>query len=464
MGEHREFQQAPETIEWRGRSAVDSKPHLPDRQHAVVIGASVAGLLASRALSGHFRSVTLLDWDKEPAQAVPRAGVPQGRHLHVVLPGGVCALDRLFPGRLDELVRAGSQPFDYGQSQFHMCGQWMPRIATELNSLAQTRPFLEEHLRRWVRELPNVRVTFGARVTAPIFEGSRVSGVAWQYAGGDRTKVLRAGLVIDATGRNTRLPRWLAGEGYPPVPETSIGIDLGYATGRFRAPGNLRPTHPMLYIVGHPPRETRVGVRVLVEDGVIFGGMGGYHGDHPPADLPGFLEFARSLCQPDVFDVLSRSELLSPIAVYRIPAATRRHYGRMARFPNGILPIGDAICSFDPAFGQGMTVAALEAEALLDCLQRHSHADKAFRRDYFRRADAAIEVPWAVSSGENFKYPQTTGRRPLSFPLTRLYKDRLATCGDAAVIHDFYRVVSLSAPPRILLRPRVVARMFGMWR
>lgn len=445
-----------------------SRPQLPGRQHAVVIGASVAGLVASRALSAHFRSVTLLDRDEEPSQPVPRAGVPQGRHIHVVLPGGVRALDRLFPGRLDELVRAGSQPFDYGQSQFHMCGQWMPRIATELYSLAQTRPFLEEHLRRWVRELPNVRAIFGASVTAPIFEGSGVTGVALQYAGGDRPQELRADLVIDATGRHTRLPRWLAlhgnPEGYPPVPETSIGIDLGYATGRFRAPGNLHPTHPMLYIVGHPPRETRVGVRVLVEDGVIFGGMGGYHGDHPPADLPGFLEFARSLCQPDVFDVLSRCELLSPIAVYRIPAATRRHYGRMARFPNGILPIGDAICSFDPAFGQGMTVAALEAEALMDCLQRHGHADEAFRRDYFRRADAAIEVPWALSSGENFKYPQTTGRRPLTFPLTRLYKDRLATCGDAAVIHDFYRVVSLSAPPRILLRPRVVARMLGMWR
>jgi 2-polyprenyl-6-methoxyphenol hydroxylase-like FAD-dependent oxidoreductase len=444
--------------------AVYPKSHLPDRQHAVVIGASIAGLVASRALSAHYRRVTLLDRDQEPAQPVPRAGVPQGRHIHVVLPGGVRALERLFPGCLPELVRAGSQPFDYGQSQFHMCGQWMPRIATELYSLAQTRPFLEEHLRRWVRELPNVRAIFGANVTAPILEGSRVTGVALQYAAGDRPEELRADLVIDATGRHTRLPVWLAGEDYPPVPETAVGIDLGYATGRFRAPANLRPTHPMLYIVGHPPRETRVGVRVLVEDGVIFGGMGGYHGDHPPADLPGFLEFARSLCQPDVFDALSRCELLSPIAVYRIPSATRRHYGRMARFPNGILPIGDAICSFDPAFGQGMTVAALEAEALMDCLHCHGRADEAFRRDYFRRADAAIEVPWALSSGENFKYQQTTGRRPLSFPLTRLYKDRLATCGNAAVIHDFYRVVSLSAPPRILLRPRVVARMLGMWK
>jgi hypothetical protein len=111
-----------------------------------------------------------------------------------------------------------------------------------------------------------------------------------------------------------------------------------------------------------------------------------------------------------------------------------------------------------------MTVAALEAEALMECLARSSRADEAFRRDYFRRVDAIIDIPWALSSWENFKYPQTTGQRPLNFPLTRIYKDRVAACRDARVIHDFYRVISLSAPPRILLRPRVVARTLRLWR
>ena len=439
-------------------------PDNAERQHAIVIGASVAGLAAARALSDHFRSVTLLDRDRAPAQTGPRPGVPQGRHIHVVFPGGVRALDRLFPGLLDELVRAGSQPFDYGQSQFHLCGRWMPRLATELRTLAQTRPFLEEHLRRRVQELPNVQLIFGASVTTLLREGSRVTGVSLQYLGRDRAEELPADLVIDAMGRNTRLLRWLADEGYPSVPETAVGIDLGYATGRFRPPEGLRPAHPMLYIVGHPPRETRVGVRVLVEHGELLGAMGGYHGDHPPADLPGFLEFARSLCRPEVFDVLSRSELISPIALYRIPSAKRRHFGRMNHFPNGLLPIGDAISSFDPAFGQGMTVVALEAEALMECLARRQRADEAFRRDYFRRVDAIVDVPWALSCGANFKYPQTTGPRPLSFPLTRIYKDCVAACEDSAVIHDFYRVISLSAPPRILLRPRVVARTLGLWR
>jgi 2-polyprenyl-6-methoxyphenol hydroxylase-like FAD-dependent oxidoreductase len=439
-------------------------PDNPERQHAIVIGASVAGLAAARALSAYFRRVTLLDRDRTPVEMRPRPGVPQGRHIHVVLPGGVRALDRLFPGIFQEMVRAGSQPFDYGQSQFHLCGRWMPRFDTELRTLAQTRPLLEEHLRRRVRELPNVQSIFGASVTNLLREGSQVTGVSVQHLSMGRAEELRADLMIDATGRNTRLLRWFAAEGYPAVPEATVGIDLGYATGRFRPPEALRPAHPMLYIVGHPPRETRVGVRVLVERGEIFGAMGGYHGDHPPGDLAGFLEFARSLCRPEVFDVLSRSELLSPVSLYRIPSAKRRYFGRMARFPNGLLPIGDAICSLDPAFGQGMTVAALEAEALMECLARHRRAGDEFRRDYFRRVDAIVDVPWALSCGENFKYPQTSGPRPLSFPVTRMYKDRVAACEDSAVIHDFYRVISLSAPPRILLRPRVVARTLGLWR
>ena len=326
------------------------------------------------------------------------------------------ALDRLFPGLFDEMVRGGSQPFDYGQSEFHLCGRWMPRFATELRTLAQTRPFLEEHLRRRVCALPNVRLIFGASVATLLREGSRVTGVSVQYLGRDRAEELRADLVIDAMGRNTRLLRWLADEGYPSVPETAVGIDLGYATGRFRPPEALRPTHPMLYIVGHPPRETRVGVRVLVEHGEIFGAMGGYHGDHPPADLRGFLEFARSLSRPEVFDVLSRSELIAPIALYRIPSAKRRHFGHMTRFPNGLLPIGDAICSFDPAFGQGMTVAALEAEALMACLARSQRADEAFRRDYFRRVDTIVDVPWALSMRRELQIPANHRPAPAKLP------------------------------------------------
>ena len=442
--------------------------HLPVRQHAIVMGAGIAGLLAARALSPHFKRVTVVERDALPLVPAPRDGVPQGKHIHVLLPGGLGALNRLFPGRVAELLGNGAQPFDYGQSQFYFSGRWMPRIQTGLNTIAQTRPFLEHHMRRWVGELPNVEIVHEANVTALLWDnsGEHVTGLAVRRAAGGpgqhTGEELRSDLVIDATGRSSRLARWLTEKAFTLIPETKVGIDLGYSTACFRVPERLRPAHPMLYIVGRPPHDTRAGVRVLVEAGMVFGAMAGYHGDYPSGDLKGFLEFARSLSQPDVFDVLSQSEPASPIVRYRIPSAIRRHYGSMRRFPRGVLPLGDSVCSFDPVFGQGMTVTALEAECLADALGVHRRSDDGLRRQYFRRIDAVIDVAWDMSSGENFKYPQTTGRRPLLYGLTRRYKDRVALCADLSVVHDMYGVSSMTAPPEILLRPRTVARALGI--
>jgi 2-polyprenyl-6-methoxyphenol hydroxylase-like FAD-dependent oxidoreductase len=430
----------------------------PNRQHVLVVGASIGGLLAAKAAASHFQRVTVLERDPLTSLTGLRDGVPQAKHIHVLLPAGIAAVERLFPGGTSELTQNGAQPFDYGRSEFFIIGTWMPRIQTGLNTPAQTRLFLEEHIRRWLGAVENVEILSETQVSSLLWNEahSQVTGVALKQKGD--TKQLEADLVIDATGRNTRLPRWLTEHGFPPVPEDSVGIDLGHATGSFRVPPHLYPTHPMLYIVGPPPHKTRVGVRVLVEKGIVYGDMGGYHGDHPPSDLTGFLDFAKSLSQPDVFDILSRAELLSPIARYRIFSSNRRYYAKMARFPDGVLPLGDSICNFDPAFGQGMAVAALEAEALGQALGRQAESDSRLRRDYFRLTDSIVDVPWELSCGENFKYSQTTGRRPLLFPLTRSYKDRLATCGDPGVVRDFYRVLCLTAPPRILIRPQTVAR------
>ncbi|SPF31734.1 Hydroxylase [Candidatus Sulfopaludibacter sp. SbA4] len=419
------------------------------RDHAIVIGASMGGLLAARVLADHFRAVTVLEGDAKPEGVQARTGVPHGEQTHVLLPGGARVLDRLFPGRSEELVRDGSKRFDYGGSRFHLIGNWMPRVETGLFSLAQTRPFLEEHLRCWVARIPNVRILYKTSANALLFDGGSVVGVTLQPG-----RDLRADLVIDAAGRNTRLPRWLAEHGCGTAPETHIGIGLGYTSARFRVPDRLAPDHPILYVVGRPPDQTRLGSVVSVEDGLVTGAVGGYHGDHPPGDLAGFLEFARSLHQPHVFDILSRAEPVSPLVRFRHPASVRRHYGKLPGFPEGLLAIGDAVCCFDPAFGQGMTVSAMEAEVLADCLARGAPL-----AGYWKRIDRVISAAWALSCGENLKYPQTTGRRPLEYHLTRAYRDRLATCGDPYVTREFYRVLTLTAHPSILLRPGVVWRL-----
>jgi 2-polyprenyl-6-methoxyphenol hydroxylase-like FAD-dependent oxidoreductase len=423
-------------------------------RHSVVIGSGIAGLFAARALAPHCHTVTLVEKDTLPDSPVPRPGVPQGNHIHVMLAGGVRALDRLFPGGVDDLVSAGARRFDYGESRYHMLGHWMPRVTTGLPTLALTQPFIEYHVRRWLGRFPNVQFIRGTATPAYEDASSRVTGVSLQ----DGTPI-PADLVVDATGRNSRLPRWLEEHGFGRVRQIEVGFNLGYATGRFRVPASVLPDHPMLYIVGRAPRYTRVGVIVQLENGMVYGGMGGYQGDHPPGDPEGFLAFANSLVQPEVYRVLAASEFLGPIVRYRIPASVRRYFGRMPRFPGGILPIGDVVCSYDPAFGHGMSAAALQAEVLDHLLARHSLAGTHFTRDYFRHIDRIVDVPWNLCCGENFKYPGTTGRRSLLFPVSRRVKDHMVLQLNPKLIADFYGVVTLTKRPQELLRPRTIGRM-----
>jgi 2-polyprenyl-6-methoxyphenol hydroxylase-like FAD-dependent oxidoreductase len=429
--------------------------------HAVVMGASVAGLLAARVIAEHFDKVTVLEKDVCPADGAPRSGVPQGRHTYILLPAGAQVLERLFPGRIAELVRDGARKFDYGRSRFYVAGTWLPRVATKLDSFAQTRPYLEEHLRRWVGELPKVRIVYETNVFAPLFERESGRVVGLEIGEGSTARVqLGADLVIDATGRNSRLPVWLAENGFGGVPETKIGIDLAYATGRFELSADSLPDHPMLYIVGPPPEKTRVGVVFQVEKGIAFGGLAGYHGDYPPTGLDAFLEYARSLSQPDVYDVLSRAKLRGSIEQFRIPTAIRRHYRKMRRFPAGILPIGDAICSLDPVFGQGMTMAALEAEILSRCLLQ-SAQEGALTRSYLRAVDTCLDTPWTLCGAQNFRYPQTTGPRPFSYTAIQRYMDLMTDSSDPVALTQVYRVLTLTAPPHVLLRPDIPLRALG---
>lgn len=428
--------------------------------NALVMGAGIAGLLAARVLADHFSSVTVIEKDPCPTRVAPRPGVPQGRQTHVLLPGGVAALENLLPGLSDELIQDGSRRFDYGQSRFHLHGNWMPRIDTGLYSLAQTRPFLEEHIRRRVGKLENVHTMYESRVCNLVFEDARrrVAGVVLDAVKSGNKKEIRADLVIDATGRRTRLPEWFVEHKIGKIIETHVGIDVGYATGCFRVPERVLPDYPLMYIVGRAPEDKRVGALFQVEGQVFFSGMAGYHGDHPPGDLQGFLAFAKGLSQPEIHSVLTQSELISPLARYRAPASVRRHYARVSEFPDGLLPIGDAISCFDPVFAQGMSVAILEAEVLGQCLKRNQRPDAKLARDYLARVDSIIDVSWNLSTGEDLKYPQTTGRRPLLFPLSRYYKQRLTGCSDPAAVGELYKVLTLTASPHILLRPRTMMR------
>lgn len=429
------------------------------KQHAVVIGASMAGLLAARALGDHFAQVTLLERDVFPEVGEHRKGVPQGRHTHALLATGQQVLEGFFPGLTDELAAQGAVVADpmLGSNRF-IGGYYHRRFASGLKGLYLSRPLLEGTVRRRVLVLPNVRAFENCDVRSLVTteDKTRVTGVRLVRRG-DRgvEEVMNADLVVDASGRGSRSPKWLGALGYAPPAEEQVRIDMGYVSRRYRRKPEHRDT--VLISVAAPP-QTRLGVLAAQEGERWIVSIAGYLGDHAPTEPDAFLEFARTLPAPDIYDILKNSEPLSDPVPATFPANVRRRYERLTRFPEGYLVTGDALCSFNPVYGQGMTVAAMEAKALHELLEQGVH-DLAKR--FFRRASGLIDNPWNVTVGADLTIPGVEGKRGPVKRLVGRYLRRLhrAAQHDPAVVMAFARVVGLRAPSQSLLHPRVVLRV-----
>jgi 2-polyprenyl-6-methoxyphenol hydroxylase-like FAD-dependent oxidoreductase len=439
---------------------------------AIVIGASMAGLLAARALADHFDQVTLLERDTFPEPGANRKGVPQGKHTHVLLERGRQIMEKYLPGLTDELTGQGAAHIpdvSLNVRWFHSGGFHQPGVSG-ISGVGVSRPTLEALVRTRVLALPNVRALEGRSVLGLVTEdGSgqstgRVVGVRLenrQSGGGEET--MTAGLVVDASGRGSRSPAWLEELGYrqPAVEEVRIG--MGYTTCYFRLKPELIPGLNGIVLLATPP-DKRLGV-LLAQDGdrwVVT--LGGYLGDHAPTEYPGFLESARRLPAPHIYEVIKDAELLSGPVSYTFPANLRRHYEKLNRFPRGYLVFGDALCSFNPIYGQGMTVAAMEAVALGECLAE-GHNQLAER--FFDRARKIIDVSWSAAVGNDLGYPEVEGLRTPMVRFLNWYigKLHLAAQADALVSVAFLKVINMVAPPPSILHPRILWRVMkaNLW-
>jgi 2-polyprenyl-6-methoxyphenol hydroxylase-like FAD-dependent oxidoreductase len=433
--------------------------------NAIIIGGSIAGLLAARVLADHFERVTLIERDLFPADIQTRKGVPQGRHVHALLARGLEIMSTLFPGLENELLAGGAVPVDLaGETHWYHFGGYKLQFESEFVSLMMSRPLLEWHIRRHVLALPNVAAIQECAVDHLLASAdrARVTGVALRRRSSTAdVEHLSADLIIDASGRGSQSPVWLSALGYEKPRETVIKIGVGYTTRIYqRRPSDLVGARAIL-IAPEPPQQTRVGVMSPIEGNRWMITLGGWLGDHASTDEQGFLEFARSLPAPDIYDVISHAEPLSDLVAYTFPSNLRRHYERLDRFPAGYLVLGDAMCSFNPVYGQGMTVSALQASALDKSLRERSGELNDLARRFFQRAAKLIDIPWMAATGEDFRYPQVEGVRPPGIKLILWYgaKLQLATQRDAEVYRAFLYVMNLMCPPTSLFHPRIIGRV-----
>ncbi|OJT22624.1 hypothetical protein BO221_22960 [Archangium sp. Cb G35] len=441
-------------------------PSTPAGKHALVYGGSITGLIAAGVLSRHFEHVTLVERDHFEHGPQARKGVPQASHAHSLLTRGLNVLDEVFPGFREDLKAAGGLILDMTeQHAWYMGGVWVPRGRIGLDFTCQSRPLLEWVIRQRLQALPNVTVRDGREVAGfqTSADKARVTGVRLQVPGGGQEETLEAGLVVDASGRGSRAPQWLEALGYPRVEESHIHIDVRYATRIYHRPRGFEPGWEILSISPRLPEQRKVGTIQRIEEDRWLVMLGGWLGEGPsPADDADFLEFARGLPQPHLYEALRNAEPLGPIHHYRFPHNQRRHYERMSRFPEGLAVMGDAFCSFNPIYGQGMTTGALQAQALGECL-RQGLSGVAQR--YRRQVGKLLQVPWSMATTGDLRIPEVEGRRPPGFALTNWYGDRfqrLATQNPEA-LRTFMRVMHMVESPAAMASPRTLLEVLTTW-
>lgn len=429
--------------------------------HCVVLGGSVGGLLAARVLSDAFDRVTVVERDRLPHDEENRRGVPQGRHAHALLPAGAAVLDDLFPGLLDDFEARGA-PVVRQAAEMHFApgGHLLSQNARYAPTYQPSRPQLEGLVRARVRALPNVEVVDQCEAVDLISTSGadrRVTGVRVLRKAHHAEEPLAADLVVDATGRTGRSTVLLPQLGYEPPQEQRLEVDIKYVSRSFRLPpGRIAPTK--VVIVGaRPGRPTGLTFLEHAADRWMLT-LIGYGGHHPPTDPDAFLEFAGRLLPPAVLAAVREAEPLDQPVAHRFPASTRRRYEWLSRFPAGLLVFGDAICSFNPVYGQGMSAAALQATALRDSLARG--ADGLAGR-FFKSAGRRIEVAWHMAVGGDLALPEVQGPRPARTKVINAYLERVLTLAetDPVVAERFARVSSLLAPPTLLLSPAVAGRV-----
>ncbi len=429
---------------------------------AIVIGGSIAGLLSARVLADYFEKVVILEREPLPDGPEPRKGAPQGRHIHAVLEAGLKVLEELFPGLVQELEREGVDFIDMGEeSVWHHCGTWKVRYESGIRTILCSRPHLEWKVRSRVTPLPNVELREGYTVEELLTDDSRARVLGVKVKGPEGEQTLQADLVVDASGRGSRAPQWLEALGHGQPEEEQVGVDMAYTSRFYERPADF-DAWKIMAVYARAPEARRSGFVANVEGNRWIVSLNGYFGDHPPTDDAGFLEFARNLPVPHLYEAIRQAKPLTQPVTFKISASRWLHYERMERFPEGFVLLGDAVCAFNPIYGQGMTVISLGARMLGKCMAEQARSTpgdmRGLSRRFHKKLAGVISLSWFLATTMDLRYPQTRGKRPFGLGLVQWSIMNLLdlTSLDREACQEFYKLLHLRGGMELLLKPKLV--------
>ncbi|MEM7132825.1 MAG: FAD-dependent monooxygenase [Chloroflexota bacterium] len=460
----------------------------PQRKHAIVIGGSMAGMFAARVLTDYYQQVTILDRDQFPETPDHRSGVPQSQHAHALLAKGQQIVEGHFPGITAELLAKGGAPATggsivvitpYGKLAGSETGN-ASQESVDSNPLENrnnadtgvfaSRIMLEWQIREHLRKHTNVKILSGVEVTELIAspDNSQVTGVRLRRRGADsrsRPEQLNADLVVDASGRRSKAPEWLTDLGYGAPPEETINSQIGYASRFYRKPANFPASWQGLIINARVPDNPRAGLILPIENDMWHVTVGGFAGHYPPSDEEGFMAWAKALPDPSLYESLLAAEPVTEIRQYRTPSNRLRHFERLPAMPTGFVVMGDAVCAFNPIYGQGMTTSAVGSLVLKEALAADVQQPQPdFEKRFQQSLAQAVADAWFIATSEDLRWAgvELSGATPSRLPaLMRPYMNQLlkAARHDATISAAYFEMINMVRRPQSLFQPAIMIRV-----
>jgi 2-polyprenyl-6-methoxyphenol hydroxylase-like FAD-dependent oxidoreductase len=441
-----------------------------DASKAIVIGGSIAGLLAAQVLLKYFDRVLILERDRFSARPEPRKGIPQSYHPHVLLVQGQQILEQLFPGLTAQLSLEGALEIDWtADFRWHLGAGWAPRFSSGLVSTACTRNLLETTIRQRLIKDTRIEILETHQVQGLLADSfhRRVIGVRVQNVQKQNIEIT-AQLVVDASGRGSKTSTWLKDIGYSAPKETTVKSFLGYSTCWYQSLNEEILNCKMLYLMPKSPYQNSGAVMQKTEKGRWLVNLIGVGKNYPPTDELGFIEFAKNMHDPVVYEAIRNATPFSSIYGYQRTENHRRHYEKLSSRPENFIVTGDAACAFNPVYGQGMTTAARGAIALDQCLRQYQKPNhqanlKGFSKHFQKELAKVNDIPWMMATSDDFRWPTTEGKQP-SFSVQLVQKYLVEVQKEVPqnkfIFQKLVEAIHLIKSPISLLHPFVAGPVF----